>query len=460
MPQPTLPYKPRKSQFPDPQTFSSQGPATPPSQSSRPTAFADEQMPELPSEEDHAKMSARFDEAMAEMAEIDWLSDPFLGIGVDLSDILSFESSPALGENFELDFIYPARGKNTVSNPRQAQQIRNEAEHNPPGLLVQQGRKRKEHDEGDEDFQRVQLDETEVRRSVKRMRSLPSSNIPSNQGGSNPCVASSSRQHRQHLTPRDEENQSPYSKEQSFGGPTPRRAQPLSQASVEQTFLPTGDNPYQERNKFSAEQPRGSYSDRQPPIGSPFIPTVTTGVQTPDINPWKFLGIEPADTRSHRNPQAGQMLEYPSMVVPSGNASQSPISRPTAPRPRSRIDRGGLTGTDFDESLQDGQIMRRTSGTFPSRSAMQPSVSQPAAMSSRSRLDRGGPAEASFHNNLHAGDILSPTSAIYSSGPTSQPPMSQIPMTRPTPREHRGHMRENQGNRERRYGYDPYAESQ
>ena len=95
-PPPLSPFDPRNSLLPDPQTSSFQGPATPLPRSSRRTAFVDEERPgfpsevtpELQSEEDFAKMSARFNEAMA---EIDWSSDPFLGSGVDLSDILPID---------------------------------------------------------------------------------------------------------------------------------------------------------------------------------------------------------------------------------------------------------------------------------------------------------------------------------------------------------------------------------
>ena len=451
-----LPYDSINSQFPDPQTVSSQGPATPPPQSSRPTAFIDEELPAFPSEENFAKMSAGSDEALA---EIDGLSDPLLGTNVDLSDILSIDPSPAQVEDFELDFLSPAQGENTVPDASQAQQLQNEAEHNPPDLLVQQGTKRKDDDEGNEDIQRVQLDERQVRHPVKRMRLLHGSNTPSDQEASSPNAASSFRRQWQHRAPRTEGYQSPYSQEQSFGA-TLSPAHPLSQVSVEQAFLPTGGNPYKERNEAIVEQPRASRSARQPSVTLPFIPTMETGVQKPDIDIWKYLRIDPADKRSHGNIQAGQMLEYPSTMVPSGYASQSPISQPTAPRPRSRTDRGRPMGTDFDDSLLDGQIMRRTPGMFPSRPAMQPSVSQPAAMSSRSRVDCWGPADTSFDDDFHASDILSPTSAIFPSAPTPQPPMSQTLTTRPTSRDDRSHTREN--HRYRGWGYrpNPYAESQ
>ena len=455
------PFDPRNIQFPDPQTSSFQGPDRPSPQSTRPTAFVDEdrpgvpkETPEFPSEEDFAKTSARFNEAMA---EIDWLSDPFLGSGVDLSDILPLEPIPALVEDFELDFMYPAQGENMVPDPSQAQQLQNEEEHNPPELLLQQEFKRKDDDEGDEDFQQVQLDERQVRHPVKRMRVSHGSNPPSNQAASNPSVVSSSRQQWQHLAPRTEEYQSPYGQEQSFGGPALDRVQPYSQASVEQAFLPTDGNPYQERNEIIVEEPRASYYDRQPSIGSPFIPTVAAGVQRPDIDVWQHLRIDPATT-SHSN-QACQMLEYPATIVPSGYTSQSPIFQSIATRPRSRTDRGEFTGTGFDDSLQDGQITRRTPGAFQSIPAIQPSVSQLAAMCSRAREDRVGPADMSFLDDIHAGDILNPASAIFPWEPTSQPPMLQAPVTRPTSRVDRGHARGDQENRERRYGYNPYAES-
>ena len=462
MPPPASPFDPRDSQLPDPQKSSFQGPERPSPQSTRPTALVDEERPgfaketpELPSEEDFAKSSARFNEAMA---EIDWLSDPFLGSGVDLSDILPIDPSPAPVEDFELDFMYPAQGEDTVLDPSQAQQLQNEAGHSPPDLLLHQGLKRKEHDEGDENFQPVQLDERQVRHPVKRMRVSHGSKPPSNQATSKPSVASSSRQQWQRLAPWDEEYPSPYSQEQSFGGPIVCRAQPLSRASVEQAFLPTDGNPYQERNETIVGEPRASYYVGQPSIGSPFIPTVAAGVQTPEIDLWKFLEIDPADTRSHGDLQTGEMLEDPSAMVPPGYASQPPISQQTAPPPRSRTDRGEFTGAGFDDSLQDGQMMRRTPGMFSSAPAMQPSVSQPVAMRSRAREDRGGLTDMSFHNNLHAGDILNPASAIFPLEPTSQPPMSQTPITRPTSRADRGHARGDQENCERRYGHNPYAE--
>ena len=295
---PSSPYDPRNSQFPNPQTFSFQGPATPPPQSTKPTAFVNEETLELQSEEDFARMSARLDEAAA---EIDWVSDPVLGIGAVLSNILPIDPNLALVEDFKVDFMPPAQGENAVSDPSQAQQLQIETEHNPLDFLVQQGKKRKDDDEGNEDFQGVQLDERQEHRLEKRKRLFPGSNIPSNQQVSNPNAASSFRQHWQRRAPRSEEYQSPYSQEQLFGGPTPFRAQPLSQASVEQTFLPPGGNSHRERNEIIAEQPRASYSDHHPPIGSSFIPTVATGTQTRDTDLWKFLRINPADTRPHSN---------------------------------------------------------------------------------------------------------------------------------------------------------------
>ena len=430
-------------------------------QSTWPAAFIDgerpgfpsEERPEIPSEEDFAQTSARFNEAMA---EIDWSSDPFLGSGVDLSDILPMDPIPAQVEDFELDFMSPAQGENTVPDPSQAQKLQNEVDHSPD-LLVQQGTKRKNDDWGNEDFQRVQLNERQRRHPVKRMRVSHNSNPHGNQAASNPSVASSSRQQWQDLAPWNEEYPSPYSQEQSFGGPIVRRAQPLSQASVEQTFLPTGGNSYQDLNEIMVEEPRASYYDGQPSISSQFIPTVAREVQRPDIDLWKFLSFDPADTGSRNNLQAGQMLNYPSTIAPSGHTSQSPISRPTATRPRSQTNRSESTGTGFDDSLYDGQI-RRAPGTFPLVPAVQPLNSRPAAMGSRARLARGGPADMSFHNDLQAYDVLSPTSAIFSPRPTSQPPMSQTRMTRPTSRADRGYMGESQENRERRYGHNPYAE--
>ncbi|KAM0804785.1 hypothetical protein BDR22DRAFT_885452 [Usnea florida] len=428
IPSRSSPYEPRNSQFPDPQTFSFQGPATPLPQFTRPKAFVDEEMPELPIEEDCANMSARLDEAMA---EIDWVSDPVLGIAAVLSNIPPIDRNLAMVEDFELDFVPPAQGENTVPDPSQAQQLQNEAEHNPPELLVQQGIKRKDDDEGNEDLQGVQLDERQGRRLGKRMRLLPGSNIRSNQQVSNPNAASSSRQQWQRRAPRSEEYQSPYSQEQSFGGPTPFRARPLSQASVEQTFVPPGGNPYQERNVIIAEQSRASYSDHHPWISSPFMPTVATGAQTRDTDIWKFLSIDPPYTRPHV-----------SNVSTYGTASQV----------TNRLQIG------FNDSLQDDQIIRRPPGTFSPRPALQPSFLQPAVMRSRSRADRGGPAEASFHNNLYAGDMLRPTSAVFPSTPTSQPPMSENLSTRHTSKADRSRMR-NEDDRESGYGCNPYDES-
>ena len=450
------PYDSRNSQLSDLVIVSSQGPATPPPQSTRLSVLIDEELSELPSEENFAKMSAGSDEALA---EIDWLSDPLLGNDVDLSNILSIESSSALVEDFELDFWSSAQGKNRVPDPNQEMQLQDEAEHKSTDLLVQQGTKRKDDDDGNGDFDRVQVDERQVRHPVKRKRLLHGSNTPSDQEASNPNAAFSSRQQWQYRAPRTEENHS-INQEQSLEGPTLSRAYPLAQASVEQNFLPTGGNLHEERNEAIVEQPRAFHSARQLSVASPFIPTVATGVQTPDIDIWKFLRIDPADTRSHGNFEAGQTLEDPSTMSLSGYASQSPISQPTALPSRSRTDRGRPMGTEFDDGLQDGQIMRRTSGTFPSRPAVQPSVSQPAAISSWSRVDCWGAADTSFDDSLHAGDILSPTSATFPSAPTPQPPKSQTLMTLPTSRDERSHTREN--HRYRAWGYrpNPYAVSQ
>ena len=148
---PPSPYDPENSHFPHPDAFIFQGPARPSPQSTRPPAFVAEKMPELPSEEDLAKMSARSDEAMA---VFDWLCKPFIGTGADHSDILPIDPSLALVTDLEQDFMYTAQSKNAVPNPAQVQRFQNEAEHNPPNVPVQQGTKRKERNEGNEDFQR------------------------------------------------------------------------------------------------------------------------------------------------------------------------------------------------------------------------------------------------------------------------------------------------------------------
>ena len=195
-------YDHENSQFPHPDAFMFQGPARPSPQSTRPPAFVAEKMPQLPSEEDLAKMSARSDGAMA---VIDWLSKPFIGTGADLSDILPIDPSPAPVKDLELGFMYTAQSKNAVPNPAHAQRFQNEAEHNPPNVPVQQGTKRKEHDEGNEDFQRVQLDERQV--------TLQGSKTRSNQEASKPNATYSSHRQWQRLADRFREYQSPYSQE-------------------------------------------------------------------------------------------------------------------------------------------------------------------------------------------------------------------------------------------------------
>lgn len=309
------------------------------------------------SDEEKANMSARIDKAML---EIGWMCQPFLDPCSDFPDPPPMDLSVALVNELGLGFMFPEQSEDTLPNPAQTMQPWNVAKSGTPMLLHQQGKKRKEYDESNENFQNVQLDvERQARRPIKRVKSVHSLNFQNNDGAFYLDAAYNSQQ-GQRFVPQVGDYQSTYSHGRAFGGPALYGGQPPPHALVEEAALCNGGDVFEEHNEGIAEQPfdkifepfrpqsypvtpfRVAFSDRQPSVGLPYIPTPAAGAQTLDIRTWEFLPSGPAETISQDDMQAGQTLRRSSPMSSPMPPTQPPSPQARATRPRSRADRGHI----------------------------------------------------------------------------------------------------------------------
>ena len=327
--------------------------------------FMPEPVPELDypftRNEEIAKASTKFDEAMA---EIHGICEPFLDLGSDLHGPPPMDLSVELINEMGLDVMFPTQpgvkvrrkgNGNARPNSAQTTPVRNLAEQNTPMLPKKQGTKRKECNDSNEDFQHVQLDvEKQERRPRKQVKSVHHTNFQKNSGALYHDDAFNTQQ-QQHFDPQYKYYQSGFPQEQALGGPV---LQGGKYASIDDADQYTGGGRFEEQIRgmigqhfnqniepshhhiYPANPFRETFLDRQPSVDSPYQPVPTARAQASNL---QALNIQPHGVEEHfsqGNMQPGQTLRHPPpMSSPMPNA-QSPSRQIPENRPRSRADRG------------------------------------------------------------------------------------------------------------------------
>lgn len=314
------------------------------------------------SDEDIAIMSAKSDEAMAEIHRI---CEPLLGPCSTIEDPPPMALSPALIEELGLGFLFPLQAdgelqgnwnEDKMPTPAQTMQAGNVAQRPPPVLSGKQGTKRKEYDiDGNEYFQDVQLDvEKQARRSRKQVKSVHHATLQNN---------NQAQYHdtnyiyhpQQHYTPLTGASGVEYSHGKAFGGPALQVAPPARPpwfASVEdadpyeeQSRTMIGQNFSQINRPFNPKQyttrPLGAeFPTLQPSVGPAYIPPPAPAAPPSGFQPLGFLLSGPTGTSSQDNMQASQKRRRRAPLSSSVPIEQPQSHQPTATLQRPRVDRG------------------------------------------------------------------------------------------------------------------------
>ncbi|KAF6241834.1 hypothetical protein HO173_000546 [Letharia columbiana] len=365
MPPPPLPHKPRNGRFSHPQKF---GPhPDPPYSTNRQPEFDDTQAsfmevedfratatydhvprPEhqFMSDEEIATMSAKSDEAMAEIL---WMCEPFLGPVSKLQGPPPIDVSaepPVLIEELEMSFMLPiqaggrVRGnwnEDAMPHPAQSMHARDMAQRTTPRLSEKQGIKRKECDGGNENLRHLQLDvERQERRPIKRVKSVHNANLQYINTASYHDAAHDAQQQNFDPHPQLGDYQSGYLQRQTFSGPALQDARAPRYGSFEDVDPYTCGAPSEgQYGRTIGQQPtqvvkpyqpqyypvtsfRPNVPDHQPrhqrSVASPYIPVFTAkdqnpGHQTSTLQPRGSVGL-----LAHGDIQAGQALGHPSSM--------------------------------------------------------------------------------------------------------------------------------------------------
>ena len=326
--------------------------------------FLSEPMPEsdfpFTSGEEIAGIPTKSDQAMAEIYRI---CEPFLDPGSDLHGPAPMDLSAELMHEMGLDIMFQtqkgvqARRKgngNARPDPAQTMPARDVAQQKTPIIPNKQGTKRKECEDGNGNFQHVQLDvEKQERRPRKQVKSVHHANFQNNNGALYHDAAFNTQQ-QQHFDPQCGYYQSEFPQEQALGGPA---LQGGKYASVDDADQYTGGGRFEEQTKgmigqhfnqniepshhyiYPATPFMETFPDRQPSVDSPYqtVPTPraqSSNSQTLNIQPH---GLEEYFSQGSMEP--GQTLTRPPpMSSPMPNA-QPPGRQIPANRPRSRADR-------------------------------------------------------------------------------------------------------------------------
>lgn len=313
------------------------------------------------SDEEIAVMSARSEEAMAEISSI---CEPFLETNSGIQSAPSNNLSPALMEELGLGYLFAERAKgqlpenwSEVNTPTLAQTIQagNLAHPNPPILSGKQGTKRKEFDDENEDYHHVQLDvEKQERRPRKQVKSVHHANVPSNRREPyHDATYNSQQQYR--LATSSGDARVGKSRGTAFSGPALQAAppaQPQGFASVEDVdpyIIPyAGDNLNEEQSltidPSVLQQGPGrhlgtAFPSLQPFASSSYRHAPAVQAQIPDFESWT-LPHEAAETPAFDDTQSGQTLRRLSPL--SSEMLNGPPLNPqfTATRPASRTHHG------------------------------------------------------------------------------------------------------------------------
>ena len=276
MPPPPRPLKSRTSRLPEPQLSVSN--TEPPYPTNLPAEFDGtraggeevdgigattdhvlEQEYAFMSDEEMTTMSARSDEAIAEIYR---MCEPFLDPCSDLQGPPPMDLSAELIDDFGIGFMFPSPASGQMREKGSKEAIRSPAQARPPRNVAEQravvpkkqGTKRKDY-ESEEDNESYQ-DERQERRPVKRVRSARSAKTQHTNGGLYQGAVHNFQQ-QPPFAPQSGNYQTPYTHGQSFGWPAPQGARPAQYASVENANLYTGNGSCEEQHQSSIS-PDGS----------------------------------------------------------------------------------------------------------------------------------------------------------------------------------------------------------
>ena len=319
--------------------------------------------PEYPfmSDKAIAVMSARSQEAMAEISR---LCEPYLEPRSSIQDTPSMDLSPALIEELGLGFLFAQRVKGqlpgywseeSMPTPAQTIHVGNVAHRDPPILSREHGTKRKEYDDGNEDYRHVQLDvEKQESRPRKQVKSVHHANAPTKHRAPYHDAASHSQQ-QHHLTPSSAASQVGISRGTAFGGPAPQvapPAQPQWFASVEDVdpyTLYIDDNLNEEQvqtidpsllQKDPGTHLGTAFPSLQPFASSPYSHASAPEAQLSDLDSWVLPQSEAAETSDYDDLQGNPTMRHPSPMSSQVPNEQHFDPQLAATRPRSRADRG------------------------------------------------------------------------------------------------------------------------
>lgn len=315
--------------------------------------------------------STKSEEAMKEIHRI---CEPFLGPDLNLRSPPPMDLSAAVIKEMGLDFksqkqaAGEVRGKGKQDARPNPVQIRpNMAPEATPMPPNNQGTKRKEYDDDNEDFQHVQLDvEKQGSRPRKQVKLVHHANFQNGNGALYHNAAYNS-QHQQYFAPRPGGLQSGYGYGQGFGGPTVQGARPHWGASVEDANTYNGGGPFEEQDggiigqqlnqtiepfhsqSHPATHSGKAFSNRQSSVGSPYIPVSTARAQPSDFQPLSFQPGGPSEKSYYGNIQASQTLKGPPTISPAMPNAQPPSRQSPGtqfePRADGRNNRGPLRQT-------------------------------------------------------------------------------------------------------------------
>lgn len=419
------------------------------------------------SDQELAMMSAKSDEAMAEIYR---LCEPLLGPPSSIQASPAMALSPALIEELGLGFLFQqADGElqgnwteNQMPNPAQTMEARNAPQKPPPVLSEKQRGKRKECDDGNEHLQDVQLDvEKHERRPRKQVKSV-------HHATPNPVSTMQAGNVVQQRTPMLPEKQGIKRKEYDGGNEQFQDVQldvekherrPRKQVKSVHHATPQNNNQAQYHETSYIYQPQQHY-----------VPSTDKQVQHHNT-PYIYQPQQrytPSTTDSEVDYTHGKAFGRPALQV----------VRPVRPPRFASVEDAGpyeeqsrpMTGPNFNQIIRPFNPQQHTAsplGTeFPTLEpsagpAYTPTPAPTAQISGYQPMGfpPSGPTETPSYGNMQAGQTVWHPSPMPPQMHNWQGLNPQVATTRPRSRANRGQGREPLGTIETNHHYHPYATS-
>ena len=417
------------------------------------------------SDEEIATMSAKSDEAMAEILRI---SKPFLETGSSIQDPSPMALSPALIEELGLGFLFPQQAggelqedwnKDKMPKPAQTMQA---GKQRAPTLSEKQRGKRKECDDGNEHFQDVQLDvEKHERRPRKQVKSVHHA-MP------NPALKMQAGIVVQQRTPMLSGKQGTKRKEYDDGNEYFQDVQidvekherrPKKQVKSVHHATLRNNNEAQYHEKTYIHHPQQHYT---PSTNNHAQHHDTTYISQPQQHYTPPTGASEVEY-SHGKAFGGPALQ----VAPSARSPWSASVEDANPYEEQSRTMIGQNFNQITRPLNPQQYTARPlEAEFPT---LEPSVGpayiptpMPAAQPSEYQLlgfPPSGPAQTSSYGNMQAGQTVWHPSPMPPQMQNWQPLNPQLAATHPRSRANGGQGREPLGMIGNNHGYHPYATS-